>query len=182
MLQFDHYSIRPLSPADLEPYFEMVQRNRKRLEDFFTGTVSRTATIESTREFLEEIAARVNARTYLPYLIVDETNRRFIGFLDLKNIDWSIPKSELGCYMDADYAGKGVATRAFRLFCDYCFREYGFRKLFLRTHQSNIAAQKLAESGGFEREGLIRRDYKTSSGELVDLVYYGRVNEPGIML
>jgi RimJ/RimL family protein N-acetyltransferase len=174
-MHFDHFTIRPLATNDLHPYFALVERNRKRLEDFFTGTVSRTQTLEDTQAFLADITARAEAKTYMPFVIVD-TDSSIIGFLDLKNIDWSIPKSEMGAWMDADWAGKGVATKAFQHFCDYCFKTFGFKKLFLRTHESNGAAQRLAEGAGFEREGVLRRDYKTTSGELVDLIYYGRLS------
>ncbi len=174
-MRFDHYIIRPLAENDLLPYFEMVERNRPRLEQFFTGTVSRTRTLADTQAFLADIAERVQARTYLPYVIVDEATGRFIGFLDLKNIDWSIPKSEVGCYVDAAAAGQGVATRAFQVFCAYCFAEFKLRKLFLRTHESNTAARRVAEKAGFAVEGVIRCDYKTTAGEVVDLIYYGRL-------
>lgn len=179
-MKFDHYTIRSLATDDLAPYFAMVERNRKRLADFFTGTVSRTATLDDTKEFLADITGRAKARTYLPYVIVDEQHDRFAGFLDLKNIDWSIPKSEMGCYIDRDFGGKGVGTKAFQLFCDYCFATFGFRKLFLRTHDSNTAAKRMAESSGFEREGVLRCDYRTTSGELVDLIYYGRLSSTAI--
>ncbi|WP_247234244.1 GNAT family N-acetyltransferase [Telluribacter sp. SYSU D00476] len=176
-MRFDYYTIRLLTTDDLVPYYELVERNRKRLEDFFTGTVSRTQSLEATREFLADITERTQNRTYFPYLIVDERSGRFAGFLDLKNIDWTVPKSEVGFYIDADYAGKGVGTKALQTFCTYCFTTFGFRKLFLRTHDSNTAAKRMAESSGFEREGVLRRDYKTTSGELVDLIYYGRLDD-----
>lgn len=111
----------------------------------------------------------------MPHLIVDRSIERFVGFLDLKNIDWSIPKAEVGGYIDNEYASKGIGVKAFQIFCNYCFSEYKFRKLFLRTHESNMAARRIAEKSGFEREGLIRCDYRTTSGELVDLIYYGRL-------
>jgi len=38
-------------------------------------------------------------------------------------------------------------------------------------------AKKLAESCGFQVEGIIRRDYKTTTGELVDLLYYGKLSQ-----
>lgn len=174
-MTFDHFTIRPLTTTDLHPYFALVERNRKRLEDFFTGTVSRTQTLEYTQAFLADITAQAEAKTYMPFVILDTTNNSLIGFLDLKNIDWSIPKSEMGAWMDEAWAGKGVATKAFGTFCDYCFQTFDFKKLFLRTHSSNGAAQRLAEGAGFEREGILRRDYKTTSGELVDLIYYGRL-------
>jgi RimJ/RimL family protein N-acetyltransferase len=174
-MQFDNYFIRLLTIDDLESFFELVQKNRKRLESFFTGTVSRTQTKEDTRAFLADMAQRVQSKTYFPYIIVEEGSKKLVGFLDLKNLDWSIPKSEVGCYIDEDYARQGITTKAFALFCDHSFTEYGFQKLFLRTHESNTAARRVAEKCGFEIEGTIRKDYKTTSGELVDLIYYGRL-------
>ena len=175
-MQFDNFSIRLLTTQDLDAYFQLVEKNRQRLEAFFTGTVSKTKTLEDTRNFILDIVQRAKEKTYFPYIIIDNSNNRIIGFLDLKNIDWSIPKSELGCYIDEDYANKGIATKAFSLFCDFCFVEHKFQKLFLRTHHSNISARNVAEKCGFEIEGTIRRDYKTTSGEIIDLVYYGKLN------
>ena len=63
-----------------------------------------------------------------------------------------------------------------QLFIDYCFAEYQFKKIFLRTHHSNIAAQRIAIACGFDIEGTIRMDYKTTSGEIVDLIYFGKLN------
>ena len=100
-----------------------------------------------------------------------------VGFIDIKNIDWNIPKAELGCYIDKDYAGKGITTKAFSLVVDHCFDHFGFIKFFLRTHESNLFAQKLADRSGFQVEGKIRKDYKTTKGEVVDLIYYGRIKE-----
>jgi ribosomal-protein-serine acetyltransferase len=48
----DNYEIRLLHVDDLYAYFKMVDKNRSRLEQFFTGTVSRTQTLEATAEFL----------------------------------------------------------------------------------------------------------------------------------
>lgn len=175
IVAFDNYQIRMLTEADLLPFFSMVDRNRSRLETYFVGTASKTKTLDDTRQFLKEITERVNARTYFPYIIEDVKNNRPAGFLDLKNIDWNIPKAEIGCYMDKGYAGKRIARKALKLFCLYCFIKLDFNKLFLRTHESNTAARKLAESAGFEVEGILRKDYKTSAGELVDLMYYGKL-------
>lgn len=178
---FDHYEIRALNTEDLLPYYDMVERNRSRLADFFAGTVARTGSLSDTKNFLAEVEERKAARKYLPFVIIDQLSGNFVGYLDLKNIDWSIPKTEMGCYMDESIAGKGVASKAFGLFCNYCFEEFGFEKLFLRTHPSNTAAIKLAEKNGFEREGMIRCDYKTTSGKLVDVFYYGRLRKPGTL-
>ena len=176
MIDFDNYKVRPLEKEDLLPYFNMVERNRKRLEDFFTGTVTKTKNLPATISFLEEILAKRELKQYYPFIIIEKTSKNFIGFIDLKNLDWSIPKTEIGCYTDRDFAGKGLTTKIINQFVNYCFDQYHFVKIFLRTHHSNKAAQQIAKNCGFELEGNIRMDYKTTSGEIVDLLYFGKLN------
>lgn len=176
MIKFKNYTIRTLEISDLTQYYDLVQRNRKRLEDFFAGTVSKTKDLESTEFFLIEIDKKRNNKEYFPYLVVDNLTNDFVAFIDLKNLDWSIPKTEIGCYTDEKFAGKGLTTEVMKLFVDYCFENFKFKKIYLRTHQSNIAAQIVAEKCGFELEGTIRMDYITTAGEIVDLMYYGRLN------
>lgn len=57
-MTFDNFTIRLLTIDDLDAYFHLVEQNRERLEDFFTGTVSRTKTFEDTKEFLLDIVQR----------------------------------------------------------------------------------------------------------------------------
>ncbi len=174
-MQFDHYFIKPLASSDLDAFFQLIELNRDRLKAFFAGTVARTNTFEDTKEYLDEIAVKIENKIYLPFIIKDLETNALVGFIDIKNIDWNIPKGELGCFMDAKYAGKGLSKQAFSIFTEHCFQELKFKKMFLRTHESNTAAKKLAESCGFQIEGILRRDYKTSEGELVDLLYYGKI-------
>lgn len=176
-MTFDNYTIRLLTNDDLHAYFQMIERNRPRLEDYFAGTISKTHTLEDTAVFLRENVKKAIDRTYFPYIIEENTSNTFVGYIDLKRISWNIPKGELGCFFDEDYAGKGIATKALQLATDYFFHELGIKKLFLRTHPDNTSARKLAEKCGFEIEGLIRCDHITTAGEIVDLLYYGKVNE-----
>ena len=126
---------------------------------------------------MTEIVDKAKEKTYLPFIILDNTTGSVAGFMDLKNIDWNIPKAEVGYFIDRKYEGKGLSRKAFAVFINQCFIGLGFNKLFLRTHSSNVAAQRLAETCGFIIEGNLRRDYKTSAGELVDLLYYGKISE-----
>lgn len=84
MITFDNYTIRSLESSDLIAYFDLVERNRKRLEDFFTGTVSKTKDVAATKIFLEEIVERRNSKQYFPFVVVNQTNSNLIAFIDLK--------------------------------------------------------------------------------------------------
>ncbi len=174
-MKFDHFTLRLLALDDLDPYFELVQRNRERLAEHFVGTVSRTTTLEEAQEFMEEMIRHTISNTYFPYVIVDQNEGNIIGFIDLKSIDWSIPKTQIGFYIDEAYAGKGIITEAIQLICNICFEDKGFEKLYMHIHPDNIAACKVAEKCGFELEGTIRKEYKTIEGDLIDLLYYGKL-------
>lgn len=175
-MKFEKYTIRLLTIKDLNNYFHLIDNNRKRLEEIFTGTVLETKTIESTKIFMLKILERTKEESYYPYVIVNNSDNKFIGFIDLKNIDINIRKAELGFYMDEKHTSKGIMTKALNCFCDYSFEEFQFGKLFLRTHPNNLPTRRLAEKCRFKNEGIIRRDYKTTSGEFIDLAYYGRLS------
>jgi RimJ/RimL family protein N-acetyltransferase len=161
----------------MDAYYQLIEENRTRLEDYFAGTVSRTQNKMDAEQFMIDNIRKVTAKTYFPFIIVDNLSGAFVGYMDLKNITWHIPKAELGCFFDEKYAGKGLATQALQIFTDYCFNELGIKKLLLRTHESNLPARRIAEKCGFEVEGLIRCDHKTTAGKIVDLLYYGKVTE-----
>lgn len=176
-MKFDHYEIRQLTNDDLAAYFELIDNNRKRLEDFFAGTVAITKTLEETKTHLADIVAKAAKNNYFPFVIFDTTNGKMVASIQVKNVDWSIPKAELGYYIDESSEGKGIVSKATSLIIDFCFRELKMAKLFIRTYAGNIASIKVAEKNGFTLEGTIRKDYKTTNGELVDLMYFGRTKE-----
>ncbi len=176
-MKFDHYTIRLIGPDDLEGYFNLVNNNRNRLEDFFAGTVKYTANLESTRDYLAKIVEQQRDRTHYSFVVVDDLTSTIIGSAQVKNIDWSIPKAEIGYYVDRAYEGRGIVSRATGMVIDFSLNELKMSKLLIRAHQANIASRKVAEKNGFRLEGIITRDYKTTRGEVVDLMYYGLVNE-----
>jgi RimJ/RimL family protein N-acetyltransferase len=174
-MQFDHYTIRLFEQTDAPAFFQLVEKNRPRLEDYFAGTVSKTKTLEDTEKYMQDNVKRIAEKEYLPFGVIDMQTGQMIGFIDVKRIDWRIPKGEMGCFFDADSTGKGLAKKALSSVINHFFSAYGFNKLFLRTHESNTAARALAESCGFEKEGLIRKDHITTSGKIIDLLYYGLI-------
>lgn len=158
--------------------FQLIDRNRARLADFFAGTVAATRSLEDTERHLTNILARREARTYYPFAVIDTRSKNMLGFVDVKNIDWNIPKAELGAFMDARHEGQGIASRALAAITRYCFDELAMDKLLIRTHESNTGARRVIEKNGYELEGIVRKDYKTTAGEVVDLMYYGNIR-PG---
>ncbi|MDT0558648.1 GNAT family protein [Ichthyenterobacterium sp. W332] len=174
-MNFQQYSISLLDSSQGEQLFSLIANNRSRLEDFFAGTVSKTETLEATIAYSKVIEMRIAEKSYFPFMIIDTNTNQFAGLVDVKNIDWSIPKAELGAFIDTHYESKGIVTEATRLVIDYIVEQYGFKKLLCRAAPVNKGSIRVILKNGFELEGTIRRDYKTTKGEVVDLNYYGRI-------
>lgn len=164
-----------LSKSDSESFYYLIQNNLERLEDFFAGTVRKTNTLEDTVAYCLEIEQRITSKSYFPYLIIETKTNAVVGLIDLKNIDWDIPKGELGAFIDKDFEGKGIITHYGNILIDQIVAEHGFKKLFCRAAPQNKRSIQVVERIGFELEGTLRRDYKTTRGELVDLNYYGKL-------
>lgn len=174
-MKFEKYEVRLIKKEDVLPYFQLIENNRPRLEDFVAGIVSKTKNRTDTEIFIDEIIEKNTNRTYFPYVVIDTSNQEFVGYIDVKSIDWNIPKAELGYFIDEKYAGKGVATNALNLIINHFFNELKFIKLLLRIHQDNKSSLRIAEKCGFTIEGTIRKDYKKTNGEIVDFLYYGKI-------
>lgn len=174
-MTFNHYKISLLDANASEAFYNLIDNNRSRLEDFFAGTVSKTKTLEEALEYCKHIEHRIAEQSYFPFMIIDENTNEFAGLIDVKNIDWAIPKAELGAFIDSDYEGKGIVTEATKLVVEHIVETYKFKKLLCRAASVNKGSISVILKNGFELEGTIRRDYKTTKGEVVDLNYYGRI-------
>ena len=174
-LQFETYSISSLDTSNAEAFYNIISSNRNRLEDFFAGTISRTRTFADTLDYCKVIEKRIEEKSYFPFSITDNITNSCIGFIDVKNIDWNIPKAELGYFIDKDYEGKGIMSKALGHVMEYIIQAYKFKKLLCRVASNNRGSIAVAIKNGFDLEGTIRCDYKTTKGEIVDLNYYGRI-------
>ncbi|WP_103068189.1 GNAT family N-acetyltransferase [Aquimarina sediminis] len=170
-----NYLVELLDVKRSEAFFQLIDRNRNRLEDFFAGTVCYTKTLEDTISYCLEVDKKIKNKSYFPYVIIEKDTQKFVGFIDVKNIDWSIPKAELGAFIDSQYEGQGIITNTISQLIDDIVNEHEFKKLLCRISSRNKRSINVALNSGFKLEGTIRCDYKTTRGEIVDLNYYGKV-------
>ena len=173
--QFENFSISSLDTNNYESFFNLIYSNRARLEDFFAGTVSRTKTLKDTKQYCNIIAQKINDKSYFPFVISSLESNSYIGLIDVKNIDWNVPKAELGYFIDTNYEGQGISSLALSFIVDYLIEKYQFKKLLCRVNSKNTGSINVALNNGFQLEGTIRNDYRTTKGDIVDLNYYGRV-------
>lgn len=100
-------------------------------------------------------------------------NNERAGLIGLLNIDDRNRKAEYYiCLGGKKYKGKGIAYKATIELIKLAHTKFNLQKIYLFTEKDNIAAQKLFEKVGFEKEGLLKNDL-IYNGRKIDRYIYG---------
>ncbi|WBP89415.1 GNAT family N-acetyltransferase [Kitasatospora cathayae] len=78
----------------------------------------------------------------------------------------------LGAQLLPGARGRGIGTKAHRLFVDYLFAHSPVMRLEAETETGNLAEQRVLEKTGFTREG-VQRAQTFRDGEWRDVLLYG---------
>lgn len=165
--------IRPVEMEDFTDLFNITEKNRGRLIMYFPKTSRSIKDIETTKKFIKQKIRQALQKEQFCFVITLKSNRELIGMVMIKNIDWTIPKGELAYFIDKDFEGMGITSNAVKWVVDYCFTELEMEKLYIKFNPENKGSKKVAIKNGFEREGLLKREFRTGLGALTDVERYG---------
>jgi [ribosomal protein S5]-alanine N-acetyltransferase len=83
---------------------------------------------------------------------------RFAGQLTVGSIVWGSARSaQVGYWIDAAYAGRGIIPTALALAVDHCFFVVGLHRIEATIRPENQASRRVVEKLGFREEGVRRR-------------------------
>jgi RimJ/RimL family protein N-acetyltransferase len=176
-MTFDNYLLRLIEKKDRAAFFELISGNRSRINNYLPKTASANSDPESTAIYIDQKIMQAEAKENFCFVIEDKSTGKLSGAIFLKNFDWSVPKCELGYFIDREQEGKGVVSGSVKQIVNYCFNVLKLNKLFLRTATDNIGSRVVALKNGFVEEGILRKDFMTETGQLIDVIYYGLVRE-----
>lgn len=174
----DDAVLLPRTAAIAEAYQELLVANFDRLLGWLPG-MGELPSLEQTRA---ELALRGQAwldGSQLPLAIAVRADSdlpevggwRLVGEVNLL-IDTRIRAAEVGYWLDADFEGRGLATRAVTAALDWAFGPLGLRRIKLFAIAGNERSLALAQRLGFTREGVFRAAAVVSGVEH-DVVGYG---------
>jgi RimJ/RimL family protein N-acetyltransferase len=126
---------------------------------------------EDAREWQRIADAGRVAGTDLALLIVDADDDGLLGSAGLHGVSPESGRCSAGYWVAAEARGRGVATRALRLLCEFAFDRLGMARIELWIDLDNPASIGVAERAGFQREGLMR-SFMEINGERRDMWMY----------
>lgn len=169
------FRLKVSSLSDASDLLQLTKRNRKSLLESFPLSAN-LETIDQAHSYIAERAHWAAMGTAFYYGVRHKKNNQLIGQFHIKHINWKSHSAELGYYVDADYRRKGVASQLIGLAQEELFTKRNFRRLTLRAITTNEPSIQLAEKLGFRKEGVLRSEFTTGAGELVDNVLFSKLN------
>ncbi|HEY7467597.1 MAG TPA: GNAT family N-acetyltransferase [Dehalococcoidia bacterium] len=95
---------------------------------------------------------------YRKTIAVEDHEGRHIGNVMYYNADFHRKEAEIGVTIGLrEYWGRGYGTDLLRTFAGYLFESLSLERIYLKTLDWNLRAQRCFENAGFTRYGTSRR-------------------------
>ena len=171
----EHLTVRAVRTEDAVDLFRLIDKDRELFSIYFPVTTGRTTDAPATLAYVRDLIAQASARETFCYLVSTDGSSVPVGAIFLKSFDHRVGKCELAYLVASTHQGKGIASNAVAWAVDEAFRTHGMNKVFLRVDPGNSASIRVAEKNDFQREGLLRQDFRTSDDRLLDVIVFGKL-------
>ncbi|WP_332727126.1 GNAT family N-acetyltransferase [Glutamicibacter sp.] len=161
------FSVRRLRLSDAEAVYEAFSSNPDMLRQ---GDADSPQKAESYVRALLEAGERQQAMA-VAY------RDRLVGLV-CGTVDPANRNAWIWYWMNQNYRGRSLATRAVATLVDYLFDELGLYRLELGLRANNPGSKHVAESNGFLHEGVERGKFLVA-GERIDVHTYARLRTDG---
>lgn len=166
--------LRQVESGDAESYAAAYDSNRAHLarwdpvrdESFYTVEWHSGLIAQYLRDHADGLAAR---------FVLAHDDGRILGVTNITNIvRGAFQSANLGYWVDASLAGRGLMSRAVALLVDYARDELGLHRLQAGTLLDNPASQRVLLRNGFEQFAMAPK-YLLIAGEWQDHLLFQRI-------
>jgi len=156
--------LRPLEVADAEALY--AAHSDPETHHFWGSPAHKS--LDETREYVAETIAIPNSYVWA----ITENGGEALGRVALFKLREGV--GEFGIIMRREATGRGLASKAIKLVEDYSFNELGMHRLTADIDPDNNASMSLFLRAGFQREGVLRGNWKTHLG-IRDSIIVGKL-------
>lgn len=151
--------LRPPRLRDARAWSEIRLRNEEWLAPWEPTSPARWADRSAPSAWAPMVSAlRKAARngTMLPFVIT--YGGHLAGQIDVSNVVHGVLRScTVGYWVDAEVAGRGIATTALALVIDHCFQAVGLHRVEVDIRPENVASLRVVQKLGLRREAYYER-------------------------
>ena len=158
-LKDDAISLRTPEPEDLELMYAM--ENDTTL--WSVGSTTLPYSRYTLRLYLEQSKQDLYAERQARF-VIELAGGEAAGMIDLADFDPLNSRAEVCIGLLGHHRGKGIATEALQLLCEYAFRKLHIHQLYAYIPQWNNESIALFEKNGFEKNALLRHWQRNENG------------------
>ena len=167
-LQYGKFTLRPPVDGDVNSIFAACQDP---LIPRFT-TVPPDYTMAHALNFVQRVSTSMELQREIPFIIEYGVGneKEFAGVISLHSISIDNHRAEIGYWVHLPMRGKGIGTIAAKMITGYGFDSLGFKRIEALVDVENSQSEKLLNSAGYHREGVLKQRATRSSGEQIDML------------
>jgi RimJ/RimL family protein N-acetyltransferase len=65
--------------------------------------------------------------------------------------------AEIGYWIGEPFWGKGITTKALKIFSDFAFRNFGLNRIYAHVFEGNVASEKVLLKAGYKKEATLQK-------------------------
>ena len=115
------------------------------------------------RQYLEQSCQNLFAEHQARF-VIELADGETAGMIDLADFDPLNSRAEVCIGLLGKHRGKGIATRALALLCDYALKKLHINQLFAFIPEWNEESLRLFEKNGFKKSALLQQWQRTEKG------------------
>ncbi|MFZ2031317.1 MAG: GNAT family N-acetyltransferase [Vitreimonas sp.] len=164
LLEAPGVMLRPLQMSDADALF--AAHSDPQTHQYWSSAAHKT--VAQTAAYIEDTIAAGHAWA------ITESGGEALGRIALFQLREGV--ADIGIIMRPDATRRGLASKALALVCDYGFETLDLHRIAADVDPDNSASLSLFLRAGFQREGLLRGNWKTHLG-VRDSVILGKVRQ-----
>jgi ribosomal-protein-alanine N-acetyltransferase len=151
--------LRPITRADRVTWQRVRRANARWLSRWDATAPARSGGTTQPRSYAAMVRAMLRearAGRQLPFVV--ECEGRFVGQLTVSNVvRGSAQFASVGYWIDEQYAGRGIITRAVAMAIDHCFGDVGLHRIEVAIRPENSSSLRVVEKLGIQQVGYAPR-------------------------
>lgn len=149
--------LRPFMPGDGAMINQAILESFEELTHWMPWA-DHKPTLEESEVNARQMYAKWILRTELPIVILNHSQTILYGCSGFNEIDWKVPKVNIGYWISTSYTGQGIATEAANALTRYAFEVLKAARVEINADEKNMPSRQIAQKLGFEFEGIVKHN------------------------
>lgn len=148
---------------DTDTVFQGIQLSHSSLKTWMSA-FQEPPTLTGTESFLTKAREQFSIKQQLRYLLFEKQDGSFVGSIVIQEIDWHVPRCELGYWILDPFQRRGFALEAVTEVVRYGLEELGMNRIEAWTDERNYPSTAMLARAGFQLDGILKNDERSADG------------------